>query len=183
MTSDPISDLCAALRGERGADDAIVALARRHRVDRLLLGSQLPTARRDILIDEVAVRELPIVLAALEAEGIDALVFKGAALAHTHYAESWLRPRLDVDLLIAPEQRQRAYGVLGGLGYQRPPVVSGELISYQAMFVRPHPIGVEHVLDLHWKIANPQTIAHALTHGELMARCDRITVSGSAMRV
>jgi hypothetical protein len=182
-TSDPISDLCAALRGERAADDGIMALASRHRVDRLLFGASHPHAKRDALLDELAVRELQMVLTALEADGIEPLVFKGAALAHTHYRASWLRPRLDADLLIAPEHRQRAFDVLGGLGYQRPPVASGELVSYQAMFVRAHPFGTEHVLDVHWKIANPQAIAHTLTYDELLSRAERVEVPGGSMRV
>src|SRR5262245_65347229 len=83
------------------------------------------------LLDELAVRELQAALAELEAGGIEPIVFKGAALAHTHYPESWLRPRLDADLLIPPEQRWRASEILVGLGYRPPPMISGELISYQ----------------------------------------------------
>jgi putative nucleotidyltransferase-like protein len=157
MTPDPITDLPATLRGEH--------------------------TRRDVLLDELAVRELQAALAALDAGGIEPIVFKGAALAHTHYAQSWLRPRLDADLLIPPEQRWRASEILVGLGYQRPPMISGELVSYQMMFVRGHSIGVEHVLDVHWKIADRQAVAEALTYDELRTRSHRITVRGSAMRV
>jgi len=142
-----------------------------------------PAARLDVLLDELAVRELQAALTALDAQGIEPIVFKGAALAHTHYPESWHRPRLDADLLIAPAQRRRTFDILEGLGYQRPPMISGELVSYQTMFVRAHPIGVEHVLDVHWKIAERQTVADALSYDELHARSQRITVRGSAMRV
>jgi len=142
-----------------------------------------PAARLDVLLDELAVRELQVALTVLEAQGIEPIVFKGAALAHTHYAESWLRPRLDADLLIAPAQRRRAFDTLEGLGYQRPAMISGELVSYQTMFVRAHPIGVEHVLDVHWKIAERQAVADALSYDELHARSQAITVRGSTMRV
>ncbi|HEY7185086.1 MAG TPA: nucleotidyltransferase family protein [Vicinamibacterales bacterium] len=181
MSPDPL--LCAALRGELVPGDTVVALAQRHRVDRLLLGARLPTARRDILLDQLAVRELQVVLSALEGEGIEPIVFKGAALAHTHYAESWLRPRLDADLLIAPDRRAAAFDVLRRLGYSQPPTISGDLISYQTMFVRAHPIGVEHVLDVHWKIGNPQAIAHALTYDDLLSRAERVAVPDGSMRV
>jgi Uncharacterised nucleotidyltransferase len=139
--------------------------------------------RREVLLDELAVRELQMALTALEAEGIAPIVFKGAALAHTHYPESWLRPRLDADLLIAPAQRRRAFDILAGLGYQQPPMIAGELVSYQTMFVRAHPIGVEHVLDVHWKIAERQAVADALSYNELRARSEHITVRGRTMRV
>lgn len=139
--------------------------------------------RREALLDELAVRELQVVLAALESEGIEPIVFKGAALAHTHYAESWLRPRLDADMLIAADSRAAAFGVLRQLGYSQPPTISGELISYQTMFVRAHPIGVEHVLDVHWKIAERHEVADALTYDEIRTRAEHITVRGSGMRV
>jgi Uncharacterised nucleotidyltransferase len=135
------------------------------------------------LLDELAVRELQAALTALEAQGIEPIVFKGAALAHTHYPESWLRPRLDADLLIAPAQRRRAFDILHGLGYQQPPTISGQLVSYQTMFVRAHPIGVEHVLDVHWKIAERQAVADTLRYDELLARSQQVTVRGSTMRV
>jgi hypothetical protein len=181
MSPDPL--LCAALRGECVPGDTTVALARRHRVDRLLLGSRHPDAKRDSLLDQLAVRELQVVLAALEREGIAAIVFKGAALAHTHYAESWLRPRLDADLLIDPDRRAAAFDVLRRLGYSQPPIISGDLISHQTMFVRAHPIGVEHVLDVHWKIGNPHAIAHALAYDDLLSRAERVAVPDGSMRV
>lgn len=172
------------LRGDsRGVlSDALLAQARRHRVDRLLPRPRAQTCA-DALIDELAVRELCAVLVDLEAAGLDPLVFKGAALAHTHYAESWMRPRLDADVLIAPERRDEAIRLLRRRGYEQPPVVSGDLISYQAMFVKPAEAGGEHVLDLHWRIANTHLVAHALSHAELVARAERILVRGHVMRV
>jgi hypothetical protein len=45
--------------------------------------------------DTLRVRELVRVVSALEAHGCAPVVFKGAALALTHYPDSWLRPRLE----------------------------------------------------------------------------------------
>lgn len=190
MTSDSTFDLSAVLRGEREipageAGDCLMDLARRHRVDRLLAPreSRAKALRRDVLLDAVRVRELAGVVNAFEAAGVTPIVFKGAALAHTHYAESWLRPRLDADLLIADADRARATDVLESLGYHQPPVASGDLVSYQAMFVRTDRIGIEHVVDLHWRMANPQLVAQTLSYAELLDRSDPINVSGAAMRV
>jgi Uncharacterised nucleotidyltransferase len=205
MGADSIADLSAVLRGEGAipageAGDGFMDLARRHRVDRLLAqGASRGTERTevrlkpdttgaaalrlDILIDAVRVRELASVVNALDAAGIVPIVFKGAALAHTHYSDSWLRPRLDADLLIADTGRARADDVLDSLGYDRPPVASGDLVSYQAMFVRTDAIGIEHVVDLHWRIANSQLVARALSYAELLDRSDRIAASGIAVRV
>jgi hypothetical protein len=139
--------------------------------------------RRAALLDAIAVGELTEALAALDASGVEPLVFKGAALAHTHYRQPWQRPRLDADVLIAAAHRQRAFEILFALGYSQPPMTAGDLVSYQTMFVRTNATGREHVIDLHWQISNPQMTAHALTHAELVARSDRIVVDGRSMRV
>jgi hypothetical protein len=111
------------------------------------------------------------------------VVFKGAALAHTHYGESWRRPRYDADVLITPERRERVFAVLAALGYTRPPFISGDLVMYQAPFERTDHLGVEHALDIHWRIANPQVVSQVLTHDELVARSVIVNVQGHPMRV
>lgn len=136
-----------------------------------------------VLMDGVRVRELIRVLRALEDAGVTPVVFKGAALAHTHYAESWRRPREDADLLIAPESRQRVFALLTDLGYQRPAFIAGDLVMYQAPFARVDRLGVEHALDVHWRIANPQVVSQVITHAELVARSMTVLVDGHPMRV
>ena len=123
-----------------------------------------------VLTDAVQVRELAVVLRALEDEGAIPIVFKGAALAHTHYAESWQRPHADADVLIAPESRERVFAVLRRLGYEHLTFISGDLVMYQAPFERVDHLGIDHLLDIHWRIANPQVVSQVLTHDELVAR-------------
>ena len=189
MSSDPITDLCAVLRGERDvpageAAARLAALARRHRGDRLLPDRTVHASRVDALFDELSIREMTSVLNDLEAEGLEPLVLKGMALAHTHYPQSWMRPRLDTDILVAPESHERAFELLRSRGYEEPPVVSGSLVSYQAIFVRRTEVGGEHVIDLHWRIANPQIVAGVSSHAELIARANRVALSGrGSMRV
>ena len=136
-----------------------------------------------VLTDAVRVRELTTVLGTLEAAGARPLVFKGAALAHTHYAESWQRPRLDADILIAPDSRERVFAILAGLGYERPPLISGDLVMYQAPFGRIDHLGIEHALDIHWRVVNPQVVSQALTHDELVERSQTVLVQDHPMRV
>jgi hypothetical protein len=137
----------------------------------------------DVLADAVRVRELLGVLRACEDAGAAPLVFKGAALAHTHYAQSWQRPRLDADILIAPESRERVNAVLIGLGYERTLLTSGALVMYQAAFGRIDHLGIEHALDIHWRVVNPQVVSQALTHAELVERSQTVLVQGHPMRV
>ena len=188
--NDPRPHLCAILRGESThlpfgeGRDRLLAAARAHRVDRLVAwrtGQIDDEHRAAAIVDEVEVRELNYVLAALEAHGVVPLVLKGAALAHTHYLESWLRPRLDADLLIPDSQRQLVTDVLHGLGYVRPLLISGELVMYQMAFARVGPVGEMH-LDVHWRVANPQTLAEMPNYEELASRACSNSVRGQSVR-
>ena len=190
MTSD-LQALCAVLRGESAgvpsgnARDRLLNQARAHRVDRLVawrtnqIGDDL---RAEAMLEEVDVRELNRVLAGLESHRIVPLVLKGAALAHTHYEESWLRPRLDSDLLIAGSQREAVIDALRDLGYTRPPFISGELVMHQMPFERVGATGQVHALDVHWRVANPQMLANLPGHEELSSRAVTVRVRGQSMR-
>lgn len=140
-------------------------------------------SRAAVLIDAVQVRELAAVLRGLDEIGAMPVVFKGAALAHTHYQASWLRPRADADMLIAPVSRERVFARLHEQGYERSALVSGEFVMYQAQFVRIDHLSIRHVLDIHWRVSNPQVVSHVLTHDELVARGTTVAVHGYAMRV
>jgi hypothetical protein len=108
-------------------------------------------------------REIARVLAALEARGVRALLVKGAALAYALYPEPWLRPRVDTDVLVPHDSFSAADRVLRAAGYHAAPSVStGEFVSHQVAYERRDPHGLTHVIDLHWKIVNPQALADAL---------------------
>jgi hypothetical protein len=139
--------------------------------------------RVTILADAVRVRELVAVLRACEDAGAKPVVFKGAALAHTHYAESWRRPRYDADLLIAPDSRERVFDILRRFGYERRSFTSGDLVMFQAPFERVDRLGIDHALDIHWRIANPHVVSHVLTHEELVERSASVPVMDYPMRV
>ena len=188
-------ELCALLTDgavprDAAAAPSLLALARTHRVHLVAahqLARQAPEAvsadlrgemRVEALRDTLRVRELARVTAALERDGCDPLVFKGAALALTHYPDSWLRPRLDADILVPPGARTRAASALAALGYTRPPMTSGRLVMHQEMHVRPDATLGEHVVDLHWRIANPNLLGGLASHGELRSRAARTVADG-----
>jgi hypothetical protein len=187
----PLAVLCDILSGCRHdlplpCAEHVVALAREHRVDRLLAwrtGSIDEEMRREALVDELHVRELNRVLAALETAGVRPLVFKGAALAHSLYPESWLRPRLDADILIPERARAAAFDTLERLGYDRSVLIDGALVMAQAPFGRVDDRGQEHALDVHWRVANPQLLATVLTYDDLERRAATLVVRGQTMRV
>ena len=147
--------------------------------------ARLTGETRAAAVDDVArTRELVRVAGALEDAGCQPIVFKGAALAHTHYRRPWLRPRLDLDVLVAERGREPASRALRGLGYERLPFVSGRLVMYQEPLVRAEAGGLEHVVDLHWRVANPQAgVACALARGDRALRSVAIAVPGGRLRV
>jgi len=191
-TPDPTTVLCGILRGESAAlpageaGERLLELARAHGVEWLVAwrtGRLDDEARGEAVLDELRVRELNRVLAALEAQGLVPLVFKGAALAHSHYPASWLRPRVDADILVPPPARGAAAASLRSLGYEARAVISGTLVSSQACFARIDDRGLQHVVDLHWRVADPLVVADVLTHEELTARAGAIDVRGCPVRI
>lgn len=61
-------------------------------------------------------RVLPVV-AALTSEGVPCVLLKGAALLASIYSDFSMRPMVDVDLLIDPEDADRADGILKRAGW------------------------------------------------------------------
>lgn len=132
---------------------------------------------------EVIVREeLRRVIAALAEAGVQPLVFKGAQIAYTHYPRPWLRPRLDTDLLIRQDERRQADEALRGLGYCPGTDFSGELVTHQFQYERQDRYGLTHIVDLHWKVANPHVFSDALHFDELDAEAIPMPVLGRAAR-
>jgi hypothetical protein len=138
--------------------------------------------RDEAVVEQVVRHELREVIAALSAEGITPLLFKGAALAFTHYPNPVLRPRVDNDLLIRPQQIRLAGTALERIGYERPPAAAGTLVSYQVPYSKTDRFGIQHALDLHWKIANPQVFADTLPVEYLAARAVPVPPLGEAAR-
>ncbi len=204
--TDDLRRLTALLSAARGRDAppaadcdaaAIAAAADAHGVSALLWtalagvgGAEAvrdaltPAARAAAALDVFARRELEATLAALSAAGVRALVVKGAALAYTVYADAWLRPRTDADVLVAPGEAAAAVDALERRGYRRTDALtSGQLVSHQLAFERSDDHGVRHVVDLHWKIVNPQMLSGALPFDTLWGAALPAPLLGPAARV
>jgi len=166
-------------------------LARRHRVH-LLLASSMTRAERarpdwtDVArelrtaaaLDAVRERQVQALLTALLAAGIDVLLLKGIALAYIVYPAPHLRPRADIDVMIRREAIDQTERVLAARGWTRPTEREAELSAAQRHYVRSGPRGTLQHLDVHWKIANPQTFANALAFDDLRARAVHIPALG-----
>jgi hypothetical protein len=127
---------------------------------------------RSVLEAAVAVqlreRELTYALKSLVAADLPAIVIKGAAVARTHYQDPRLRPASDVDLLVRPDDVDRCREVLTRIGYAAANETAGRFVTYQHHFVGPRRRGAL-VLDVHWKINNPQLFAEILRFEEIDA--------------
>lgn len=127
-------------------------------------------------------QELIQVLRALTAHGVSPLLMKGAPLAYTHYAASYLRPRCDTDLLIRQQDIAITQRVLTDLGYTRRNAVSGKLIMHQCTYVKEDRYGARHACDVHWKISNPYPFSELLSYNELTRQAVAVPALGEQAR-
>lgn len=175
--ASPLVDRLRALIQTPGSgilDARLLALARSHRLhlvleDRLRLPELKAERRAAAALEAVREVELRRVLTALAAAGIRAVLLKGAAISRTHYRSPELRPRTDTDLLVPADRRDEVAGVLEALGYGRARETDGELIVAQFHYDVVDRAGVEHALDVHWRISNVIAFAAVLTYDEIVS--------------
>lgn len=196
--------ICAVIRGEvtgwpgdEGGEEveAFLARAEFHGVLPLLngrlrnpeLAGMWPTVIRDRCRKEalswaawdLAQRyETMRLLAAFRESGVKPLLLKGAALAYSHYSNPALRPRGDVDLLVAAHDKGRTEELLGALGYARDGVPMGEFISQESSWSRVDRRGAGHTVDLHWRSNNSPILAKLLDYEEMSARAVAVSTLG-----
>jgi hypothetical protein len=186
--------LCARLTGGRGRlTPDLIAAARRHRVH-LLVADSLTTEeiadtgteeltrelRQAAALDARSAETIAALLDAFERVGVDALLMKGAGLAHTVYSGSHLRARADTDILIEHDDLGRAERVLLDEGWHRPIERHVALTAAQYHYSRNQ--GAAHHIDLHWRVANPLLFAQALSFAELRDRAVSVASLGAHAR-
>ena len=138
-----------------------------HRLPPALVEGLRAGAHRQAGTEAVQRVELQGLVAAIHASGVEMLLMKGASLAYDVYPDPAWRVRVDVDTLVRASDRPRIRACLAELGYAFPTEVSGELATFQFRGERVGALGIRHVCDVHWKIANPQRFADAVQFDEL----------------
>jgi len=101
---------------------------------------------------------------------VPCLILKGTALAYSLYRHPHQRPRGDTDLLVPESHRDAAREAITSLGYEFPDAIGGRLISSQASAVLTDRHGMQHCVDLHWRLNNAQGFAAAFDFDELRSR-------------
>jgi hypothetical protein len=136
-------------------------------------------ARRTLMLS----RELLRALEALESQGVDAIPFKGPALAISAYGDVAARTFSDVDILIRPRDFERAAAALVAGGYRtemelRPALVSRWVrTSYELAFARDE---LRHVVELQWGLA-PAFYGFGCDVEELFTRARTATIFGESV--
>jgi hypothetical protein len=130
------------------------------------------------LVREIELRD---VISALGAAAVLPLIIKGAHLAHNHYTRPSLRPRCDTDIFVAASAWPQGARVLNDIGYNAPPQFAGDLVTTQACFVKERS-GLRHIIDLHWRIANPHPFRAVLEYDELLTPSEPIPALGPQAR-
>jgi hypothetical protein len=176
--------LCERLAGGQSRiTPDVIGAACRHRVH-LLVADTLTAAERAAPETAALAREfrmaaafdgrssqaIAALLEALAAAGAEALLLKGAGLAHTVYPAPYLRARADTDLLVEPDALDRAEQVLAAAGWHRPVEREVALTAAQRHYTRSGMRGPAEHIDLHWRVANPLQFARALSFEELRSR-------------
>ncbi|MEO5820022.1 MAG: nucleotidyltransferase family protein [Vicinamibacteraceae bacterium] len=187
---------------EAGLDwDRVLALAARHGLRALLhrhlarlAPAGLPAAPLASLRDYVEKNsafgllftgELLRLLAALDGNGVEAMPFKGPALAQYLYGHLALRQFCDLDILIRERDVWRASAVLQGQGFVADVDVPE---TRRATFLRQDYVrlfrrdGGRTIVELHWGVA-PRAFAVRFDGDAVWQRLGSMTLQGRAVRV
>jgi hypothetical protein len=131
--------------------------------------NQLTEETRAMAIENLsATAALLVLFEDLEEAGIAALAVKGPVAGLTLYGDVALRPFLDLDVLIAPDDRDRAIECLVARGYQQS--VNLDAVGWRRYFQRyiemswmhPHTGGA---IDLHWALLDSRYRYSAVLDG------------------
>jgi hypothetical protein len=138
-------------------------------------------AATDVAADLIREHELKRLIGACHSSAVTILLMKGADLAYSRYERPDLRPRTDTDVLVAWDDRARASELLTSCGYERVAQSGGDLLMYQEPFRLWRDGAVVHVVDLHWRVFNPQRFGAVFGFDELLREAEpRPSLGGHA---
>lgn len=139
-------------------------------------------AVQQAVIEQRLAMEVRRVVDALARAGVRSLLMKGSALAYTHYPHPCLRPRTDTDLVVRRDDVTAVSHVFEELKYEALNMTRGDFVMYQRSYSRTDRLGIRHVDDVHWKIANPQLAADLLSWDELERGAIAVSALGEHAR-
>ena len=132
------------------------------------MGGGLATLRASAAVQLARSARLARLLDQLAGAGVTAIVFKGAHLAYACYPDPALRPHVDTDLLIHPDEAKTVQRVFEQTGHRRLPHVSGRFVLSQFHYIDGS-VGGAHAYDVHWQLATPVAFRDCLPFDEVRA--------------
>ena len=135
-------------------------------------------AARNVLLAD----ELVSALRALSESGVDAITFKGPALAIAAYGDLSLRRFVDLDLIVRRNDVARAIEVLSALGY----APAGDLDPQHQSVLLEHQHNLQFtrgrmIIELHWQVAS-ELFASSVTAEDLWQQLDKVRVSNAEVK-
>ncbi|HVF48441.1 MAG TPA: nucleotidyltransferase family protein [Pyrinomonadaceae bacterium] len=128
--------------------------------------------------------ELCRILRLFESQGIEAIPYKGPALAVCAYGNVALRQFVDLDILVRPRDVTRASALLAADGYEPHFKLSAAeekafmRLSYVQLFTRD---AGQRAVELHWAIA-PRFFSFPLQTERLWQRAETVKLAGKEVR-
>ncbi|MEM7780743.1 MAG: nucleotidyltransferase family protein [Pseudomonadota bacterium] len=117
-------------------------------------------ARLVILWETTHHKAVSEIVEALDTAGIACVIMKGTALAYSFHDEPATRRRGDTDLLIHPQDKQRAREIFERMGWYRHNDPHG--LYYQEGWLHDTAGFFEHAIDLHWAPSDRPTLQQSL---------------------
>lgn len=122
-------------------------------------------------------------VASLKAEDIHPLLFKGTALAYTHYTHPSIRVRGDTDILVTEKEYEPTKDILLSMGFTTAKIAGTFYSVIEQEFVLIDDMGLEHHIDLHREVSSCPYVAKSLTHEELAQNAIGSKISGQPIKV
>jgi hypothetical protein len=129
-----------------------------------------------------ALRQIDDLLLLLNAEGISAIPFKGPVFAGAFYGNVGLRESEDIDLLVSPQDAQKASSLLISVGYQPEFRLSSLQERALIRFCNSHTFSNEEKetsVDLHWSLV---PVFFPVEIEEVWSHCQQVNVEGHAYK-
>jgi len=142
--------------------------------------SYLEETYRKTQVKNVMLREeLRSVLKRMNTAGIPVIALKGAALSELVYRDIGLRQMCDLDLLVRPEDTERAVSILQAANYFRiskPELQSGfdRLFRVEVELRSPPPC--MHQVEIHWRLLAPLFACRFVNHSDVWERATPVNL-------
>jgi len=120
--------------------------------------------------------ELIASLATFSDARVDVLITKGTALAYSLYPVPSIRSRGDTDLFVPAQDAASACDVMAELGYARD--THSQAIGCEVNFTKKDRFGLEHVLDVHWRLSSNELFAELLNWEDARRASDPVPALG-----